>query len=789
MNRTRKIIATLIAAASLSVMLAASASAAPGTSYSSEVLADSPFLYWKLNGPSAFAFQDSSPNSHGGLTSGLVPTFTAPLINDRGTSLQVTPVGGALNNWAAPAGGTPYQAPGFLSNAGVTLEIWAKGNTSASTPGFPTEDVIVGMQGINVVGGVPTALRLLGITNLSDCFNFEQFGCEAGLGVSWNIQDPGGASSASGLGLLDANTPNHLVLTSDSSATRFFVNGVQKDLNGEAAGLDGLGLDSTDAAMLAGTVIGETTYGGGYGVGGGGADVGYTGEVDEVAIYPSALSAGRVANHYARGTASFYPAAPAVNEVVVAAPTGGGTVQPRTVAVSWTTPAWTGCGAANAGCVIGSYQVAANNVDVPSNPALTCTTVTTTCNVTNLIYGDHYTFTVTAANSVYPSDFSEAGTEPGLPPLNQQVVIKELQQVSFPLPGTKVYGAADFNTGSSSSSGLPVTTTSSTPLVCSTPTSTTVRILSIGTCTLNATQAGNGAADPAVSQQRSFAVERKVLTVTGGTGVSKEYDGGIAVGVTGGALNGVVGGDPVGLTIPAGGTLSAGPNAGTDMPVTATYALSGATANYTLSQPSLTVNISRRPLSINGVTVQSKEYDGNTRAALQGGTLINAVSGDDVGLGGIPVGAFDNNAVGTNKLVTASGYELTGGAKSNYVLVMPSGLTGAITAAPRLKVNKPGPVRYNKNSVIVTLKGYAPSSGKIALNIQTTVKKSKQLCKNQKTMKAAGNFTMTCKLDAKTRKQLRTKTLKVRSVLTFTPAKTVAGTVKTSMMFTLAGKR
>lgn len=172
------------------------------------------------------------------------------------------------------------------------------------------------------------------------------------------------------------------------------------------------------------------------------------------------------------------------------------------------------------------------------------------------------------------------------------------------------------------------------------------------------------------------------LTVTGVTASNKVYNATTAATLAGGSLTGVLGSDVVTLT--AGTGAFANKTVGTAKAVTATgYSIGGAdAANYTLSaQPSgLTANITVASLSITGVTVSNKAYDGTTVATLSGGTLVGIATGDVVTLVA-GTGAFADKNVGTGKTVTVSGYTLSGANAANYTVSQPTSLSANITAA------------------------------------------------------------------------------------------------------------
>jgi hypothetical protein len=125
---------------------------------------------------------------------------------------------------------------------------------------------------------------------------------------------------------------------------------------------------------------------------------------------------------------------------------------------------------------------------------------------------------------------------------------------------------------------------------------TTLTAAAVGTCMVTATKAANGNYLEASSVSTAITINPKGLTVSGLTGVNKEFDRSLTGTVTGTpTLVGVVGSDDVLL----GGTPTftfASANVGSGITVTALgYTLTGTTAsNYTLTQPTVTANITAK---------------------------------------------------------------------------------------------------------------------------------------------------------------------------------------------------
>jgi hypothetical protein len=84
-------------------------------------------------------------------------------------------------------------------------------------------------------------------------------------------------------------------------------------------------------------------------------------------------------------------------------------------------------------------------------------------------------------------------------------------------PATRDFSVAPFTISplATASSGLPVTYTSATPAVCSVS-GTSVSTLSLGTCTINANQAGNANFSAAAQQQQNITIVQGTQTITFG---------------------------------------------------------------------------------------------------------------------------------------------------------------------------------------------------------------------------------------------------------------------------------
>lgn len=186
---------------------------------------------------------------------------------------------------------------------------------------------------------------------------------------------------------------------------------------------------------------------------------------------------------------------------------------------------------------------------------------------------------------------------------------------------------------------------------------------------------------------KDFTISPKEVTITG-TAVksTKVYNGSAAAEIESiGTLTGVEDGDE--LTIVKGKANYADKNVGTAKTVTFTdFALSGsAKENYVLAaQPaSVRADITAKKLTVEGLRIKTKEYDGTNTAEIDGTPGIKGVvDGDTLSLiNGTPI--FGNTAVGEHIAISFStpfalaGDEVT---VRNYTLIQPTGITANIVA-------------------------------------------------------------------------------------------------------------
>lgn len=166
-----------------------------------------------------------------------------------------------------------------------------------------------------------------------------------------------------------------------------------------------------------------------------------------------------------------------------------------------------------------------------------------------------------------------------------------------------------------------------------------------------------------------FTIAPKALTITGVGAADKTYDGTTTAMATGSAvLNGVVGEDDV--TVVPGTAAFTDENAGPQTVTFTSYGIEGADAgNYTVSQPAdVTATISRAPVTITGVVVSDKTYDGSTAATVTNAGIVEEVVPGDIVTAQAGAAQFTSADAGENITVVFSDFTITGEDAGNYIL-------------------------------------------------------------------------------------------------------------------------
>jgi len=208
----------------------------------------------------------------------------------------------------------------------------------------------------------------------------------------------------------------------------------------------------------------------------------------------------------------------------------------------------------------------------------------------------------------------------------------------------------------------------------------------VGTYAINRGDLANANYEITTFNGNSFEITLKSVTITGLTANNKEYDGNAVAVInnTNAAIDGNI--DVANLTIVSNAATATfdDKNVGTNINVTFSGFTLGGTAagNYTLSdQPaSVQANITAKPVTITGVTVNNRAYDGGTVAVINTntGTVEDKIDGDNLTIN-YGTAAFADKIVGDGKTVTFTGFSLSGTDADNYALSGTSPTTANIT--------------------------------------------------------------------------------------------------------------
>ena len=176
------------------------------------------------------------------------------------------------------------------------------------------------------------------------------------------------------------------------------------------------------------------------------------------------------------------------------------------------------------------------------------------------------------------------------------------QAITFASPGNQTYGVGPITLTATASSGLTVTYSVSGP---ATLTNTTLYLTGVGTVSIVASQSGNGVYGAATPMEDDILVSPKTLTVASGIiANNKTYDGVKMATISSNNifLSGVVAGDSANVNLSTNGYTAAFASAaagnGIGVTVSGLTLTGSAATNYTLTQPSLSANITAAPLTL-----------------------------------------------------------------------------------------------------------------------------------------------------------------------------------------------
>lgn len=225
--------------------------------------------------------------------------------------------------------------------------------------------------------------------------------------------------------------------------------------------------------------------------------------------------------------------------------------------------------------------------------------------VTGLSNGTTYYFRISACKTLSGANCSAGANYDGS--ILSFTTGRSNQTITFDAISDKTYGDSTFSVSDTSTSGLSITNTSLTTSVC-TISGNTVTIVAVGTCTIRATQTGNGSYNPAPAVEQSFYINPKTITITADD-KSKTY--GAATPSMSNSITGFVGSDLatisainrtyIGSSVAYSESSTAPSDAGTYKIVVNTATLSfssGVATNYQITYVDGTYTINVRTLTI-----------------------------------------------------------------------------------------------------------------------------------------------------------------------------------------------
>ncbi len=179
------------------------------------------------------------------------------------------------------------------------------------------------------------------------------------------------------------------------------------------------------------------------------------------------------------------------------------TVQKASQTVTFTSPAPTGA------AVGGTYIPAASATSLLAVAITVNATSTSVCSIA----AGTVSFLTEGTCVLNANQAGNGNYNPATQVQQSFAITRTAQTISFGGLGGKDYGDAPFGVSATASSGLAVTFGSTTPAVCSVSGSN-VTILHAGTCTVQASQAGNGTWLPATPVSQGFMVAKLPISVT-----------------------------------------------------------------------------------------------------------------------------------------------------------------------------------------------------------------------------------------------------------------------------------
>ena len=276
-------------------------------------------------------------------------------------------------------------------------------------------------------------------------------------------------------------------------------------------------------------------------------------------------------------------------------------------------------------------------------------------------------FTTTYGTSSADQSFTIAGSN-----LTADISVAAVTGFEYSIDGGSTWGTTRTITQSSGSASATLRVRlTATATVSGSYNSQSINLSSTGATTRTISTAASG-----------NAVSAKGLTITGLSAANKTYNGTTSASVSGtAAYSGLVNSESF---TPSDVVSWAFADAavGTNKTLSRTGSYTAPSGNYTITQPTLTANITAATLTVTGLTASNKAYDGLTSATTSGTAALSGIIGsDDVTLTGTPVFSFSSTAAGNSKTVTTTGYTLGGAQAGNYSLTQPSFTANITTVA------------------------------------------------------------------------------------------------------------
>ncbi len=185
----------------------------------------------------------------------------------------------------------------------------------------------------------------------------------------------------------------------------------------------------------------------------------------------------------------------------------------------------------------------------------------------------------------------------------------------------------------------------------------------VGSYTSNLSATGTDASNYNVTvTNKDLVIDKKSISLSGITAANKTYDGTTAatVSTTGAVFKDQISGDV--LTVSSTGTFS-DKNVAAGKTVTLANTLGGADlGNYTVTnQVATAADISKKSITLDGITAANKTYDGTTAATITAGAIATGVANETLAVSG--TGTFSDKNSADGKTVTVA--DVTTLAKTN----------------------------------------------------------------------------------------------------------------------------